>query len=728
MGALHRCHPWVVASLLGACLVACSMVLQFDADRLREDNAERCSDGVDNDDNGLTDCAEPDCAIFDFCAELSAEACRDRVDNNRNGLIDCQDPGCLSYAQCTEQPDGQCTDGLDNNADGLVDCQDFTCGKEPHCCNLVVSLQEAPLVSAPQGCTPNPCDPDQTGSSCAAFDSRHWVSIGAPAPAVAPGGGFDPNRCDDCYLQGDCASCADAVLLSARTFPYRSGLAVGAQLHQASGQHVRAGVALTWQTSFDVDSLCTGDAPLDRVAGVELTRDASGGSRLTFLVDGVVEAERSWPTDTVAAFIRVDPEGFAGFYLRDALGDLLDWDVVPEHRSDRALPVSTAPIRLALYGGGAGLRVSEAGVWDTARCFNPVPSRVDTSPEFFPDGVALSTGDLGDWDSAMVESPTVVTFRGEQHLYYTGRDDAQGGPGAIGHAVLAADGTWDRGDGTAPPLRTEDLIFVPRGDWPSSSVEVYGPSAVVLPSGDRLALYYTVAWRDGDSIVATGIGGAVSEDGVVFEPMESEAPDSFVLAPVLDAPDCDPEEYDCDLWERAVRDPAVVWREVDGGVQYTMVYTGRSDPENPFTAQIGLATSADGNHWTRGNVADDNCFAGLCNQPVVSPPADALVHTAVSDPTLVWDPLLEVFRLWYVWRVGQQFSIFHAVAGADARTWVVYPGNPVLRSGDRDWCDDLYLDGPSATLDAAGQLRFWYHGFSDTHGHSICYADNTIEH
>jgi hypothetical protein len=171
----------------------------------------------------------------------------------------------------------------------------------------------------------------------------------------------------------------------------------------------------------------------------------------------------------------------------------------------------------------------------------------------------------------------------------------------------------------------------------------------------------------------------------------------------------------------------VVWQVQGGEVRFTMLYVGRSDPENPFTSQLGLATSTDGVDWQRDNLWGAGCAPGLCNLPVLAPPSDALVHTAVSDPTLVWDPALEVFRLWYVWRVGQAFSIFHAVSTSDARSWVSYPGNPVLRSGDAAWCDDLYLDGPSATLDAEGHLRLWYHGHSLTYGHSICYAENAIE-
>ena len=280
--------------------------------------------------------------------------------------------------------------------------------------------------------------------------------------------------------------------------------------------------------------------------------------------------------------------------------------------------------------------------------------------------------------------------------------------------MLTTDGTWVRDTVDGPLLAATDLYA-----WPESTAELYGPSAVVLPDG-RLALYYTVARREGEAIVWTGIDGAVSEDGVNFERLQAGGESALLLPPAA-------ENASCGSWERAVRDPAVVWRDVGGVPRFTMLYTGRSDPENPFTAQIGLATSDDGVQWIRDNVPSSGVQAG-CNLPVVSPPADALVHAAVSDPTLVWDPLLEIFRLWYVWRVGQQFSIFHAVSTASARSWVVYPGNPVLRSGDLPWCDDLYLDGPSAALDSAGRLRFWYHGHSLTYGHSICYAENTIEH
>jgi hypothetical protein len=76
---------------------------------------EDCSDGRDNDLDGLTDCDDPDCATE------CTEDCSDGLDNDLDGLTDCDDPDCAT--ECTED----CSDGRDNDLDGLVDCEDAEC-------------------------------------------------------------------------------------------------------------------------------------------------------------------------------------------------------------------------------------------------------------------------------------------------------------------------------------------------------------------------------------------------------------------------------------------------------------------------------------------------------------------------------------------------------------------------------------------------------------------------
>jgi hypothetical protein len=117
-----------------------------------------CSDGIDNDCDGLTDGDDPDCQ----CTPVP-EVCDDGIDNDCDGLIDGDDPDCqmtcssyTSKETCNAAPHCQwqgspksgmcvdacspteptevtCNDGVDNDCDGNADCSDSDCIGTPEC-------------------------------------------------------------------------------------------------------------------------------------------------------------------------------------------------------------------------------------------------------------------------------------------------------------------------------------------------------------------------------------------------------------------------------------------------------------------------------------------------------------------------------------------------------------------------------------------------------------------
>jgi hypothetical protein len=93
--------------------------------------SEDCLDGVDNDGDGLADCADPDCLLVARCAgcnggldpepELGPGRCTDGLDNDCDGTTDCADPDCSA----SDVFYMECCDGADENGNGIPD--DFNC-------------------------------------------------------------------------------------------------------------------------------------------------------------------------------------------------------------------------------------------------------------------------------------------------------------------------------------------------------------------------------------------------------------------------------------------------------------------------------------------------------------------------------------------------------------------------------------------------------------------------
>ncbi len=106
-----------------------------------ESGSERtCDDGIDNDGDGATDCADPDCAPLPVC--VPETNCQNGVDDEGDGRTDCADVDCDGVGACEFGTEQSCTDGIDNDGDGQTDCGDPDCAVLASC-----------VISCPPGTT-----------------------------------------------------------------------------------------------------------------------------------------------------------------------------------------------------------------------------------------------------------------------------------------------------------------------------------------------------------------------------------------------------------------------------------------------------------------------------------------------------------------------------------------------------------------------------------------------
>ncbi len=121
----------------GVVSIACGGADCDDSDPNRRPGArESCQNGVDDDCNGLTDCADPSCAGAPGCVCGPTEICDNGVDDDCNGLRDCADDFCRSSGVCNCGPTEICGNGSDDDCNGFTDCDDDACAGTPACgCN-----------------------------------------------------------------------------------------------------------------------------------------------------------------------------------------------------------------------------------------------------------------------------------------------------------------------------------------------------------------------------------------------------------------------------------------------------------------------------------------------------------------------------------------------------------------------------------------------------------------
>lgn len=138
----------------------CAAVARQTCPDTAENTLARCRNGVDDDDDFRVDCNDPECfqstdeAIAAYCQtaqENDPAKCRNGIDDNLNGFIDCHDIGCLQaddpslMAHCAsvaEVTPERCADAVDNDDDGMTDCGDPECRTGGHCVDVYEGTME----------------------------------------------------------------------------------------------------------------------------------------------------------------------------------------------------------------------------------------------------------------------------------------------------------------------------------------------------------------------------------------------------------------------------------------------------------------------------------------------------------------------------------------------------------------------------------------------------------
>jgi hypothetical protein len=138
----------------GRCGIRCASTHQCKNGECIPSSEPRCDNGLDDDADELTDCADPDCderacgaelhCLKLACIPTTESRCGDDLDEDGDEDVDCEDEDCDGQScgvgcVCADKDktESNCEDAIDNDGDDEVDCEDvedcleMPCGDGP---------------------------------------------------------------------------------------------------------------------------------------------------------------------------------------------------------------------------------------------------------------------------------------------------------------------------------------------------------------------------------------------------------------------------------------------------------------------------------------------------------------------------------------------------------------------------------------------------------------------
>ncbi|MDD4994911.1 MAG: hypothetical protein PHW53_00320 [Patescibacteria group bacterium] len=197
------------------------------------DSVELCSDGLDNDMDGLVDCNDNDgdenCPP---CADASTDAVADEIEDS---------------AETDVPPVELCSDGLDNDFDGLVDCND---GDD--CCDEAVCVTSEHCASE-DASSDSEEEADAVSDSGADSDpAEDPVPDTDPDTASDPDSASDPDAVSDPDVVDAEADAADILHSGLATFKWCRPMTMARPDHILAECFVWGSLYESWDDSWEL--------------------------------------------------------------------------------------------------------------------------------------------------------------------------------------------------------------------------------------------------------------------------------------------------------------------------------------------------------------------------------------------------------------------------------------------------------------------------------------------